>query len=96
MKKIPKYEENLSKMMIRSVEETTELERIEREANLATHRKTQAQKDKQRQLELSQKRAGYRQASETCSFWTQQARSQNTVQNRMYRDQACTLVNQFR
>jgi len=32
MNKIPKYEENLTKMMTRSVEEITELERIEREA----------------------------------------------------------------
>lgn len=32
MNKIPKYEENLSKMMNRSVEENAELERIEREA----------------------------------------------------------------
>mgnify|MGYP000514496950 CR=1 FL=1 len=32
MTKIPKYEENLSKMMNRSVEESAELERIEREA----------------------------------------------------------------
>lgn len=32
MKKIPKYEENLSKMMNRSIEESAELERIEREA----------------------------------------------------------------
>jgi hypothetical protein len=30
--KIPKYEENLSKMMSRSVEDSAELERIEREA----------------------------------------------------------------
>ena len=32
MKKIPKYEDNLAKMMSRSVEESAELERIEREA----------------------------------------------------------------
>jgi hypothetical protein len=32
MNKIPKYEENLAKMMVRSVEESAELERIEREA----------------------------------------------------------------
>ena len=32
MNKIPKYEEHLAKMMVRSVEETVEMERIEREA----------------------------------------------------------------
>jgi len=62
----------------------------------AEQKKISEAQAKQRQMELDKKRSGYRQANETCIFWTQQARGQNTQQNRLYRDQACALANQFR
>jgi len=66
------------------------------EARAMEQRKMMAAKAKQQKLELQQKQAGYRQAKETCDFWRQHLRTDNTAQNRMYRDQACRLVNQFR
>lgn len=49
-----------------------------------------------RQIENERRRAGLRQATETCDFWRQVYRQQASSQNKIYRDQACALVNQFR
>jgi DNA-directed RNA polymerase subunit M/transcription elongation factor TFIIS len=91
--------QQVAKAASAALEETNRqaaIDRKNRDAQLAIQRKVQAEKDKQRQIELNQKRAGFRQANETCIFWNQQVLSQNTQQNRLYRDQACALVNQFR
>ncbi len=62
----------------------------------AEQRKISEAQARQRQIEQDKKRAGYRQAMETCTFWRQQVMNENTSQNRMHRDQACALANQFR
>jgi Tfp pilus assembly protein PilN len=72
------------------------LDRKQRELNLAQQRKLQAEREKERQIQLNQKSAAFRQANEMCMFWREQVRSDNTQQNRVYRDQACALVNKFR
>ena len=66
------------------------------EARAAEQRKVVAEKAKQQRIELQQKQAGYRQAKDTCDFWNQHLRTENTEKNKMYRDQACNLMNRFR
>jgi len=66
------------------------------EARAAEQRKVMAVQAKKRQNELQQKQASYRSAKTTCDFWIQHLRTENTEKNRMYRNQACTLMNKFR
>lgn len=62
----------------------------------AKRRKVSEAQTKQRQIQFQKKKAGLRQASETCNFWRQQLARENTSQNRMHRNEACNLVNKFR
>jgi hypothetical protein len=78
--------------MSRNMAETRKI----RDQQSAQQRKVMAAQEKQRQIKQQQKQAGYRQATETCDFWNQQLTTENNARNRMNRDQACNLVNQFR
>lgn len=66
------------------------------EAKQAEQRKILVEQERQRQIENEKRSAGYRQAKDTCDFWNQHLATENTVQNKMYRDQACSLVSQYR
>ncbi len=68
-----------------------------REAKLASQRKVQeenafeqkrtlALQNRQHQIKQEQKQAAFRQANETCNFWKQQVRTENTEQNRLYKE----------
>ena len=65
-------------------------------ARLQEQRKLSALKAKQRNIELQKKQAGLRQASETCNFWRQQVRQDNSANNRRNAQEACSLMSQFR
>jgi len=66
------------------------------EARIAEKRKVMAAQAKQQKIELQQKQVGYRSAKVTCDFWNQNLQIENTEKNRMYRNQACNLMNNFR
>lgn len=58
--------------------------------------KINAARLKQQQIENEKKRAGFRQAMETCNFWQHQYRKEQTLSNLYLRDQSCDFVNEFR
>jgi regulator of replication initiation timing len=72
------------------------IEQARMKTRLAEQNKINAARLEKQKIEDQKRKAGYRQANETCIFRTEQARTNNSQQNRLYRDQACALVNQFR
>jgi uncharacterized protein YaiL (DUF2058 family) len=79
---------------IRDQQSAQQRKMMEEQRNIKAAQEKQRQI--QRQNQQQQKQAGYRQAKETCDFWVKQLTTENTAFNRMNRDQACNLVNQFR
>ncbi len=65
-------------------------------AKLAEQNKLRLIQDQDRQFKQEQKQAGLRQANETCNFWKQQLQVENTEQNRIYKNEACSMVSRFR
>jgi hypothetical protein len=55
-----------------------------------------AEKAAKRQLENEKRKAGLRQAMETCNFWRDQYRKEPNSSNQYQRDQSCNFVNEFR
>ncbi len=51
---------------------------------------------KQKQIENAKRQAGLRQATETCNFWRDAYQKEPSSQNKMYMEQACSLVRDFR
>jgi hypothetical protein len=66
------------------------------EANSAERKRAIDEKNKIRQIQNEQKQAGLRQATETCNFWRQQVKGENSVKNRRNTEEACALMNRFR
>jgi hypothetical protein len=66
------------------------------EIQSSEQRKIREVEAKQRAIQTQKKQAGLRQAMETCNFWRKQLSTENTVLNRMNKEQACNLVNKFR
>lgn len=59
-------------------------------------RKTNAALAKQRQIENEKIQTGLRQALETCKYWQDSYRQDQSSQNKIHMDEACDLVAEFR
>lgn len=57
------------------------------------HSKLIAQQNIERQRAVDKQRAVDAQLQQTCMFWRQQVRQENTEKNRSYRDVACARLN---
>jgi len=62
----------------------------------AEQRKITNEQAQRRQIESNQKQAALRQLKATCDFWPEQLAKEKASQNRLYRDETCNLVNNFR
>ncbi len=71
-------------------------DRQREQAKREEERKTNAAIAKQRQIENEKIQAGLRQALETCKYWQDSYRQDPSNQNKIYMDEACDLVAQFR
>lgn len=62
----------------------------------AEQRKITNEQAQRRQIGSNQKLAALRQLKATCDFCPEQLAKEKASQNRMYRDETCNLVNNFR
>lgn len=71
-------------------------EQLRMKAKRDEQNKINAARLKQHQLDEQKRQAGLRQAVETCNFWREQYKKENTSYNKLQRQQSCNFVNDFR